>query len=390
MCGRYHLYTLTSINVSPMNNQEELTRHFVFWQNIVSPHQAAFLSELAKFTKVTLIAERAMDSERIEQKWEVPSMDGVEIIVAPTEVQIRERMSPRAIHVFSGIDAYPMVYAAFRLAIKKHCFVIVLAEPYQWKGVKGWLRQLKYRCLALQYGKSIQAIFATGSTGVRCFIEAGFPKSKVFPWGYFINPTSFQRKHLSSVQSPISPRLLFVGRLDINKNVLGLVETLKYRPERDYTLTILGSGECAPKLQEQIAGDPHIKTLGNLPNKEVQALMQSHDLLVLPSYYDGWGTVVNEALMNGMRVVASENCGASILLDGKLRGEVFSFKQPPMLSEVLDRWIKRGPLTNSEREGIRLWADKTISGEVVAKYFLCKVRFITGEIELDVQAPWIS
>ena len=89
-------------------------------------------------------------------------------------------------------------------------------------------------------------------------------------------------------------------------------------------------------------------------------------------------------------VVASENCGASILLDGKLRGEVFSFKQPPMLSEVLDRWIKRGPLTTSEREGIRLWADKTISGEVVAKYFLCKVRFITGEMELDVQAPWIS
>lgn len=367
--------------------------HFIFWQNIISPHQSTFLLELAKKSHVTLVVEREMDRERIEQKWEVPSTDGIELIVAPSESQIESVLSLDAVQVFSGIDAYPVVYRAFKLAVKKRCWIAVLAEPYQWQGFKGWLRKLKYKYLSFLYDNAIHALFTTGYNGVRCFVQAGFAPSKVIHWGYFVqlirdtqNPIQIQPNEILGN----TPRLLFVGKLDRNKNVLGLVKTLKNRTIQDYSLSVIGGGECIAELQKIVVDTPNIRLIGNISNREVQSLMQEHDLLILPSLYDGWGAVVNEALMNGMRVIASENCGASVLLDGEKRGEVFYFKHSPTLSEVLDKWIKKGRLSDKEREEIRSWATCSISGEVAAEYFLGKIKFLRGDALNDVPTPWLS
>lgn len=43
------------------------------------------------------------------------------------------------------------------------------------------------------------------------------------------------------------------------------------------------------------------------------------DVLVLPSQYDNWGLVVNEALAFGCRVLVSERCGAAELVLGRPR-----------------------------------------------------------------------
>ena len=367
--------------------------YFIFWQNIISPHQSPFLLELAKKVNVTLVVEREMDMERIEQKWETPSIDGIEVIVAPSESQIESILSLDAVQIFSGIDAYPMVYKAFKLAVKKRCWIAVLAEPYQWQGFKGWLRKLKYRYLSFLYDKSIQALFATGQTGVRCFVQAGFSPNKVIHWGYFVQLIRNTQNLIQIQPNEIlgnTPRLLFVGKLDRNKNVLGLVKTLKNRTIQDYSLSVIGGGECIAELQKIVVDTPNIRLIGNISNREVQSLMQEHDLLILPSLYDGWGAVVNEALMNGMRVITSENCGASVLLDGEKRGEVFYFKHSPTLSEVLDKWIKRGRLRDEEREEIRSWAECSISGKVAVGYFLDKIKFLRGDALNDVPTPWLS
>ena len=367
--------------------------HFIFWQNIISPHQSTFLLELAKKAHVTLVVEREMDRERIGQKWEVPSTDGIELIVAPSESQIESVLSLDAVQVFSGIDAYPMVYRAFKLAVKKKCWIAVLAEPYQWQGFKGWLRKLKYKYLSFLYDKAIHALFTTGYNGVRCFVQAGFAPSKVIHWGYFvqfINDEQNKDYRQSDDFPSNTSRLLFVGRLDRNKNVLDLVRTLKHRITKDYSLSIVGGGECITDLRKLVGDILNIRLLGNLSNREVQSLMKEHDLLILPSLYDGWGAVVNEALMNGMRVIASENCGASVLLDGEKRGEVFYFKHFPTLSEVLDKWIKKGRLSDKERAEIRSWATCSISGRVAAEYFLGKIKFLRGDALNDVPIPWLS
>jgi glycosyltransferase involved in cell wall biosynthesis len=44
---------------------------------------------------------------------------------------------------------------------------------------------------------------------------------------------------------------------------------------------------------------------------------------VLPSRFDGWGAVVNEALMVGTPVICSDRCGASDVIENGRNGYVF-------------------------------------------------------------------
>ena len=50
--------------------------------------------------------------------------------------------------------------------------------------------------------------------------------------------------------------------------------------------------------------------------------MAAADVLVLPSRFDGWGAVVNEALMVGTPVICSDRCGASDVIENGRNGYV--------------------------------------------------------------------
>src|SRR5437870_11248743 len=79
--------------------------------------------------------------------------------------------------------------------------------------------------------------------------------------------------------------------------------------------------------------------------------MDSADLLVLPSRYDGWGAVINEALMSGIPAICSDNCGAADLVRSSVQlGAVFRAGSAIDLARVLGTWIRRGPLSERRTE----------------------------------------
>jgi glycosyltransferase involved in cell wall biosynthesis len=104
-------------------------------------------------------------------------------------------------------------------------------------------------------------------------------------------------------------------------------------------------------------------------------LFENTDLLLLPSRYDGWGAVVNEALMCGVPVVCSDNCGAAELLREPWRGATFKAGSAEDLRMVLRRWMERGKLTKQSRVRIREWSS-AIEGAPLARYFVEVVEFV--------------
>lgn len=144
--------------------------------------------------------------------------------------------------------------------------------------------------------------------------------------------------------------------------------------------TIVGDGPLMGELNSLANQNPKIKTVGRLGNEEVAKAMASHDYLILSSLYDGWGAVVNEALAVGTAVLCSEACGASILLDGGVRGE--SFSQANM-TDTIKRRCNQGSLTSAQRKDIASWAATHLSGTVAARYFVETVRGSAST------APWL-
>lgn len=70
---------------------------FIFWQNIISLHQAAFLKALAKRHEVILVAEQPLTRERAEEGWDLPDMGAVRTVTEPGTAQINRLLENTAI-----------------------------------------------------------------------------------------------------------------------------------------------------------------------------------------------------------------------------------------------------------------------------------------------------
>jgi glycosyltransferase involved in cell wall biosynthesis len=119
---------------------------------------------------------------------------------------------------------------------------------------------------------------------------------------------------------------------------------------------------------------------------QARQMNASFDLLILPSQFDGWGAVVNEALMCGVPVICSDQCGAADLLAESWRGSIFRNASVGSLTQELRAWIKHGPISASERQRIQQWSH-CIEGESVAHYLIDILRHVY-EGSARPTAPW--
>ncbi len=370
---------------------------FVFWQNIIAIHQKALLTELSRLHKVSLVVEQESYQFRLEQGWNVPDMGDVNIIVAPQADKLDHLLLKfrEAIHIFSGFQTYRTTHFAFLFALNNRLKTLVYTEPYDLQGIRGMVRRIRLMISRQRFGNKVDGILVTGDLGHRCFSEAGFDENKIFDFGYFTESpkSTFGNHNTGEIPEPDlqfrKPDLLYVGSIDERKNILNLVRVCKKLHGRFNTFDIIGRGNLEAELQKEISDAPDIHFLGSMDNAEVQGFMHRKDILILPSFFDGWGAVVNEALEHGMRVLASDMCGSSVLLDGKHRGAVFSLNSNNMES-VLEHWISRGKHSVSERTDIIRWCKASISGKVAAAYLISLCNYIYNGSPVRPVAPWLK
>jgi glycosyltransferase involved in cell wall biosynthesis len=116
--------------------------------------------------------------------------------------------------------------------------------------------------------------------------------------------------------------LLYVGRVNIRKNLTGLVRALNQLKEFDLKLVIAGERGSYPELDEYIAskqlGDYIIFT-GHVPEADLHLLYARAKVFCFPSYAEGFGLPPLEAMQCGVPVVVSDRtampevCGSAAL-----------------------------------------------------------------------------
>lgn len=152
---------------------------------------------------------------------------------------------------------------------------------------------------------------------------------KMRMWGYFVDPSKLDafpvREETKTKSQEIKVlwvgRLLGLKRVDTIVRAVGESANLKHMDDSlpRITLDIYGVGpeECRIKKMAKKWGD----TIGFYPPVSigmVRKLMHEHDIYVLASdAHEGWGAVVSEALVEGMRVFATyeSGSGATMLPD---------------------------------------------------------------------------
>ena len=106
-------------------------------------------------------------------------------------------------------------------------------------------------------------------------------------------------------------RLLFVGRLSVNKGIEAIIRATYALPE-EYTLTIVGDGEDRDRLTKITAelssgtSDARIRFTGAVTPEEVQDYMRTSDILIMNSGYEGLPMTILEAQSHALPVVTTD------------------------------------------------------------------------------------
>jgi glycogen synthase len=143
-------------------------------------------------------------------------------------------------------------------------------------------------------------------------------------------------------------RLLFLGRLERRKGVQDLVAALTAIRGDAWTLTLVGSDtDTAPlgmSMREQLeftaAGDPRIRFIDALPRDDVARFVAESHVLVCPSRWECWPSVVLEALAAGRPAIGTPTGGLVEMLSspdaGWLTAGVGEQALTRKLEELLD------------------------------------------------------
>lgn len=114
-------------------------------------------------------------------------------------------------------------------------------------------------------------------------------------------------------------RLLFLGRIeDASKGVFWLPRILERLPT-SATLTVAGDGPDLARLAQHLAKfGERVRMPGAVAQSEVGELVREHDILLVPSRFEGFGLSILEAMAGGCVPIASHIHGVtdSIIDDG--------------------------------------------------------------------------
>jgi glycosyltransferase involved in cell wall biosynthesis len=167
-------------------------------------------------------------------------------------------------------------------------------------------------------------------------------------------------------------RIVYSGRLAAPKRVDLLLDAFAtlapVRPEWD--LLLVGDGPERAALEARLPGAMADRVIwaGHLEDPSLlSALYHSCDLLVLPSDYEPWGLVVNEAAAAGLALVCSDAAGAAPeLVRDVFNGRVFPAGNLQALVECLLDVTQPQALTRMKSASADVLAEWRRHGDPVA------------------------
>ena len=326
----------------------------VSWQSVLTDHQSHTIRELQKVVQepVLIVSGVKELAARQRQGWSAPDVSDLQVRYLPSNGWWEMGISiftehKNATHMFNTMWGdrrfYPLLIAAKWYGVK----TVLMTEPYSEVGVgyldedstwgvklKAFLRPWLYRYVGGHVAKNFSAIFAISNKAAEQFERIGVDKEKIFPFGYFVPPLPRPKLPIRNRDDALN--LIFVGSLIKRKGIDSLIEAIKICEIKGFNvvLDVYGPGKF-----DKLKCINNVQHRGVIPFGHAQEVISNYDVLVLPSLYDGWGVVVNEALLQGVPVIVSDQVGAKCLIEKSGAGEVIKVNDVGALSNCFQELI---------------------------------------------------
>ncbi len=147
-------------------------------------------------------------------------------------------------------------------------------------------------------------------------------------------PVSYDFIHTPVIaHSGALERVLFAGRLAAEKNLESVIEAARQLPNLHFD--IAGDGPDREKVEKAANELENLHYIGWATRTDLLKLIDNHDILVLPSHVESFGTVALEAMSRQRLAMVSKHCGISDWQD--LRAGLLLINEDETLATALER-----------------------------------------------------
>jgi len=132
-------------------------------------------------------------------------------------------------------------------------------------------------------------------------------------------------------------RVLYVGSLGQRKGLSYALDAIALLGTQ-VSLTLIGrptSKECAPL----IAALQRHRWIETLPHPQILEQMRQHDVLLLPSLFEGYALVISEALSQGLPVITTAHSGGTTSVRDGIEGFIVPIRNSAAIAERLQQLV---------------------------------------------------
>ena len=339
----------------------------LLFTNLPSPYFVEYANQLGKYADVLVVFERKKASNR-DKSWE--KVNAINFNYAFL----------KGINV--GTEA-SLSFGAKKFIKKNKDRIIIFGNPTTPTGILG-IRYCKrhkipycvqseggfarvgndFKTKIKRYLFKDAALCLTGMTPSTDYFTAyGAPIEKVKQYPFaslaekdlIVKPISLDEKVdiKKELNIPFSKMILYVGRIESNKGIDILLKAFADFDD-EYCLYCVG-GEPYEELNNIIA-EKNIKNCFFVKHSDLETLKKYYkcsDVFVLPTRYDTWGLVVNEAMSYGLPVITTDNCVAGLqLIENGKNGYVVKTESVEELKDAINNAFLNSEINQMPKNNI--------------------------------------
>lgn len=241
-----------------------------------------------------------------EAPFQLCSQEGIEIVdgdhLSVHDLQsLAINFKPDLLYVSGWADKR---YLKLALHFKKQNIPVIAGMDNQWLGsVRQYVATLFSSFLVLRY---FTHIWVPGKPQYYFARKLGFLPQQILTGLYCADEKIFSNVS----QTKLKKQLIFVGRLVEHKGLkilFSVLNDLISENNLDLKIQFVGSGP----LEREIPQHKNISHIPFVNPDELPGLLNNGGYFILPSLYEAWGVVVHEAVLAGLPIITTYECGAA-------------------------------------------------------------------------------
>ncbi len=230
------------------------------------------------------------------------------------------------------------------------------------------IKNIIKKCFFSLFFSRIQAMFYIGEESKAFYRHYNIPEEKLFFTPYAVDNEYFQQ-HMRELPSRETlkqelyatdlPVVLYVAKLIDRKRPMDALKAFQSIQRRAF-LVFVGDGPLRSEMEKFISAHSisNVAITGFINQSGLPRYYASADIFVLPSSYESFGLVINEAMCFGLPIIATDRV-ASVRDLVKENGVIFSVGDIPALTsslqQLLDDPERRVRMGNRSLEIIAQW-----------------------------------